>query len=365
MNLKIFLLKIGQEQLKQKKIYPGHNGPYDDKETPIRNYGHWLITFSKCYELTKNEEFKNKVKELAKYFLSKEARPGNASFYHRKNRNKDKCNGLIGQAWSIEALVRASEILNNDRYLRLAEEIFESHSFNKKLGLWYKLSIKGKILNIDKTFNHQLWFAACGSLILKKKKNRKIKSKINIFINELDNNMKLMNSGLIFHPIKRKLNPKENKRLLSKEFFNFLKKIKGNLKNIYKSKGYQTFNLYGFALMKKYFDKNKFWKSWQLKNSLKYILKDNFNNYIEDNKYSYPYNAPGFEIPYILYVFRNYSKNSFKVSQDYFQNQINKTFNSKTWRFDKNTPDPYVLTARVYEITRLPKKWLEIIKIKI
>jgi hypothetical protein len=30
---------------------PGYNGSYDDPETPVRNTGHWLITFLKAYEI--------------------------------------------------------------------------------------------------------------------------------------------------------------------------------------------------------------------------------------------------------------------------------------------------------------------------
>lgn len=37
-----------------------------------------------------------------------EARPMAATFWHRKNPEKDACNGLIGQAWTIEALTMAA-----------------------------------------------------------------------------------------------------------------------------------------------------------------------------------------------------------------------------------------------------------------
>ena len=37
----------------------GHNGPYGDPETPVRNTAHWSITFAKAYEImdeVRNEE---------------------------------------------------------------------------------------------------------------------------------------------------------------------------------------------------------------------------------------------------------------------------------------------------------------------
>ena len=64
-------------------LQPGHNGPYNDPETPVRNYGHWLITFSKCFELTGKQIYLEKVRELAEYLVSDESRPHGFSFHHR------------------------------------------------------------------------------------------------------------------------------------------------------------------------------------------------------------------------------------------------------------------------------------------
>ena len=40
----------------------GHNGPYYDPETPVRNTAHWLITFSRAYELSGAERFLDAVR---------------------------------------------------------------------------------------------------------------------------------------------------------------------------------------------------------------------------------------------------------------------------------------------------------------
>ncbi len=31
---------------------PGHNGPYHDQETPVRNTAHWLFTMLKACEIS-------------------------------------------------------------------------------------------------------------------------------------------------------------------------------------------------------------------------------------------------------------------------------------------------------------------------
>ena len=132
---------------------------------------------------------------------SDSARPQNNSFYHRSKEGKDSCNGLIGQAWTFEALVKASEILNDLKYVQLAEDVFFQHHFNKHYGLWNRLEINGDILSIDTAFNHQLWFAAASSLIHTSGKE-KIRERILQFLNCLDNNLSVLDDGLIYHPIK-------------------------------------------------------------------------------------------------------------------------------------------------------------------
>ena len=94
---------------KKKFMPPGHDGPHYDEETPVRNSSHWLITFLKAYDITKDEKFREASIDLAEYLISKDARPMDANFFHRKNPEKDFCNNLIGAAWTIEALVEASK----------------------------------------------------------------------------------------------------------------------------------------------------------------------------------------------------------------------------------------------------------------
>ena len=110
MNLTDFILEISNRASDNESIYfnGGHNGPYNDSETPVRNKGHWLIIFSKCFELTGKQIYLDTVRKLAEYLVSKESRPYGYSFHHRLKEVKDKCNGLIGQAWTFAALAHAS-----------------------------------------------------------------------------------------------------------------------------------------------------------------------------------------------------------------------------------------------------------------
>ena len=55
-NIIMYSAEFGSDYLKTNKIMaPGHNGPYQDQETPIRNNAHWAMIFIKAFELSKKE----------------------------------------------------------------------------------------------------------------------------------------------------------------------------------------------------------------------------------------------------------------------------------------------------------------------
>ncbi len=112
-------------------INPSHNRPYNDEETPARNTAHWLIIFSYLYTETQEKKYNNAIIKCAKYLTSNNAKPANATFYCRKNKNKDFSNGLIGQAWVIETL--ANNKLETPKYGEIAEKVFLLHPFNGKV----------------------------------------------------------------------------------------------------------------------------------------------------------------------------------------------------------------------------------------
>ena len=364
-------------QAKDGSMPAGHNGPYNDNETTVRNTSHWLITFSKSYKLTDDSIFLDAVQKAANYLISTKARPFKYSFFHRKNSQLDSCNGLIGQAWVIEALAVASIILNDPKYSNLGEEVFFQHNFNYDYGLWNRLEIDGKIKSIDPTFNHQLWFAACAAQ-LKGDKKEKCDSIIKKFILKLPDNLSIINGGLIFHPIKvkglikDKYDNKPIKILIRTAIIKLIKMIINNVNQeekqkirtkrmIYKSIGYHHFNMYAFALLKDQYPKNNYWKNPDFKSTIKYLIRDDYKDELENNSFGYPYNPPGFEIPYALEVLSELEKNELlKISSYWINKQISKCYNPKTKMMDRNTLDPYTHSDRLYELTRVRNLELQI-----
>ncbi|GBE06036.1 hypothetical protein BMS3Abin10_01678 [bacterium BMS3Abin10] len=373
MKLSDFIILSAEKALKLQdnngSFPPGHNGPYHDPETPVRNSGHWLITFAKCFSLTGKSVFRERVVGAGKYLMSKTARPYGHSFHHRNKNNKDRCNGLIGQAWTIEAIAQAAMTLEDESYSDLAEDVFFQHPFNEELGLWHCLEIDGRILKIDETFNHQLWFAACSSLVSGRKKTEAMR-RICRFLDLVPVNMAFLKNGLICHSIEGRL--KEHIQRESHFIAKVWRKAVGikaalktggdGIQNIYiKSAGYHAFNLYAFALLKQQAPDHAFWRSQTFRKALKYLLSDEFKQGMESNIYGFPYNPPGFEVPFALGLIENIDRtNIIKISQWWLAEQIRRCYSMETGQMDRNTEDPATLTARIYEATRLPDLDLDI-----
>ena len=377
MTISEFLLFISDRALTNPKSYlqPGQNGPYNDPETAVRNYGHWLITFSKCFELTGEQIYLKKIKEFAEYLISDNARPFGYSFHHRSKESKDKCNGLIGQAWVFEALAFASSVSGDEKFSEIVEDVFFQHKFNDDLGLWNRLEIDGTILSIDSTFNHQLWFAACASLLCTPRREE-VRERIFRFMDCLPENLSVLDNGLIYHPIERRLNCndfgrsiKSDIKKVAKISLSFLwnKEIKSNHYNkeykgkmIIKSVGYHQFNLYAFALLKESFPDHPFWRSLPFQKTVDYLISDEFKNGLDENRYGYPYNPPGFEVPFALSMFTDLTVDELAdISSWWVNEQFNRCYESETRMMGRNTDDPLTHTARVYELVRLPNSILE------
>ncbi|MDG6250543.1 hypothetical protein [Methanocalculus sp.] len=385
-NIKLsdFLVSVAENNIRLQNAngsFPaGHNGPYYDSETPVRNSAHWCILYAKCYELTGNEKYAQIVQKIADYLISKQSRPYGYSFHCRDKKGKDQCNGLIGPAWTFEALVEASKITADTKYSSIAEEVFFQHEFDETCGLWNRLEIDGSVLSVDKTFNHQLWFASCASLIHGEKRSE-IEDIVLIFLDKIPENLTIMENGLIFHKIHEKQNFRKKMIAWGKEkarlFFTQLQNhnVSGSFMDhtvvqsilrdeISRSVGYHSFNMYAFSMLKEEFSDHHFWNSKLFMKTVDYVLSKDYSNNLERNEYGYPYNPPGFEVPVVLFKLADLKNEEFiEMSREWINKQLNLCYNEKTSMMDKNTADPHTHTARFYEITRLPTKIIQKISV--
>ena len=131
---------------------PGENGPHKQVTTPVRNTAHWIKVLLYAYRSTGWSEFLQSAIKGLEYLLSDDVRPGGYTYINREYKNGDKCNGVIGQAWPIEALVDGYEVTGDCRYLNQALKIYSLHKFDSRIGLWVRCDVDGSsIRSFDTT----------------------------------------------------------------------------------------------------------------------------------------------------------------------------------------------------------------------
>ena len=335
--------KVAEEQLKKEcrlcidKSFmpPGHNGPYFDIETPVRNTSHWLVVYSVLWRQTKKDHYKDISLRLLNYLLYCDLLAENV-YIHRQKKGKDWCNGVIGQAWVIESLVTAGVILGVPEAVSHANAISKAFSFDKKVKAWIRVDPRNGQTQIDYTLNHQLWYAAALSMLRDKNHD----SDINDFLLQLNNGgMRVRPDGTISHLFYGS----SSKGFLLQGLYCINEFRKPGLLQV-KEVGYHLYNIHPLARLYQRFSDHPFFESDNFKKALSRAFSDDFFDELENNQYSYPYNAPGFEIALPSYIFQQEGR------EKIWHRQLEKTYSRELISFSNGVPDSLVLNSRVYEI---------------
>ena len=358
------------------KIRPGSNGPHGHKETPVRNASHWLISLSRAHTMASKPRYKDAAASLARYLTSDEARPYGFSFHHRSEPNVDRCNGLIGQAWTFEALAEATHFLSDDNFGKLGEEVFFQHRFDRSFSLWHSLDIDGTVLNLDNVFNHQLWFAACASL-LPGPRREQVLTRIQAFMDALPENLTLSEDGQVQHNVYRVLRSPRHR------LYGVLKHIRqGTLlhrvlhKPVRAAKdtrfsaaarniGYHAFNTYAFGLLFEALPSHPFWSSARFRKCATYLLREDYRLGLENSGYGYEYNPPGFEVTFsVSKLISNEEVDHIGTANYWLNQQFTRSYDPQTRMFSANCPDPETQSARLYEAMRIPLDILSSVEVR-
>lgn len=371
---------VGQKLIEEyrcgEKIRQGINGPYDDSETTVRNLSHLIVLTSVEIKIFDNKAYIEVLKKMGEELLSLKDERG--LFVLRQKESKDSCNGVIGHAWVIEALVYLYNVLHERKYIDAAVIIAKQHVFDKKLCLWnrpiYDEKVKDKI---DYTLNHQLWYAASLAELLKVNNDDNLEQELRYFMKNLHKSFGVANNGRILHSVYRRNEFKSQMKQMIKKKIHLLEARLGKPSMVYKEQGYHVFNL--MALSRIYmtnpeyvfFKNKKFCKALDYVNTndfliglenTKICLDNSLNNNITDkeelvlNIYGYPYNVPGFELLYVGKVFeKKVSENCIK---ECLKKQFEFTYEERKKQFGKSCHDKNTVNYRVYEYYR----YLEICK---
>ncbi|MCP1663161.1 hypothetical protein J2T61_001863 [Methanocalculus sp. AMF5] len=354
MRLRYLLDHTGKLGLSQQ--YPdgslpaGHNGPYHDPETPVRNTAHFLHLFAALYERTGDSAYKVAGEKAISYLMSSKARPFDRTFYCRDKPGKDKCNGLVGQAWVIEALVKAAEVFDRPDCYQLAEDVFLLHPWDEHVGIWSRVDVDGTVLTYDKTFNHQLWFAAAGAMLAQTPIAAR---RAKCFIEKIASNVQLYSNGVIFHASPMG----QLSDYYKTSFWNYSREVFSRFflnrkyKDLYsKSAGYHGFNLYAFALLYYVFPKEVFWGSNRLKRMMELASDQGFIADVRESVYGYRYNISGIEIAYAVETF--FPEKTDEITA-WLQRQLKETHRDDAHPLTRGVADEATAIARIYQAARL------------
>jgi hypothetical protein len=269
-------------------------------------------------------------------------------FWHRLNPKKDFTNGLVGQAWTIEALMALGEHFDYKDSYALCEEVFLLHQYDNRFSAWKRVNVDGSYLSFDTTFNHQLWFAASGAIIANRTNNDAISGQLDHFLNSMDNIFHVYSDGLVKHKAPGYfatgvISHLRNYRAIAKSMS--LKKLR------MKSVGYHGFNLYAFAILKHYLPEHPCWNSPKIKKALEYAMGSKYKKELVGNMYGFPYNPPGIEISY---AFQEFGIDDGSLIHDWLKWHFKECFDyDQDLMLLGNTKDRNTSAARLYEATRL------------
>lgn len=349
----------------------GHNGPYGTPETPVRNTAYWLMTFCFAYRRTGEARFLAAAKCCADYLMDGKRRPEGGAFVCNPS-GWEKWNGLISQAWVLDALCEVNGLTGDAGYLAIAEEVFLLHEFDQERGLWKKLGLDSTPLGEDKIAHHQLWFAAVGARLAKATLNREIQQQVERFLEKADDNLLTYRKGLIM----QRIMPEGKRGGLWISVLRIFVYVKRGMINPLlgrglrrKEKGYHVYNLYAFAMLKKAGFGKEIFRTRRFQRMLAYGFSDEILKSYENprtdrlsppfecplsvNRYAYPYSAPGFAMPYIYDAFQAcLSEADWRNVKRAASRQMEVTFSDREGRFARNTEDAETLSARAYQFLR-------------
>lgn len=332
----------------------GHNGPYNDPETPVRNSGHWLMLFKKAFEISGNTDFKEGAKKCLDYLMSKSARPMGATFWHRLNPKKDFTNGLVGQAWSIESLIAAYDLFRDDNIIKLAEEVFRLHPYDFKYKGWKIVNVEGSLRGFDYTFNHQLWFAAIGSELISRLGKDDING-VKDFIKAIPTNIQVYRNGVIKHVLPYYL--RKSKSEIARGFGTDMRSRLTQYDYLYnKSIGYHGFNLYAIAMIHHNCPSITPINCPKIRRAISVVKTDSFKKRLNNSKYGYPYNPAGIELSYTFDVLADEEESVFWMNE-----QFNKTYDLNRCKMSDGAVDVNTSSARLYEAVRVRNRTIKLI----
>lgn len=350
--------------LRQGFATAGHNGPHGHPDTPVRNTAHYLVIYSYLYKKTKEEKYKEICDVFAAYLYEMQAQSKSGAIKCMETDRFDHLNGLIGQGWVIEGLLYYYDVFRVKKALEIATAIYQAQKYDRGLHLWHRIELDGTDIGIDPTYNHQVWFAACASKLLDYGAVASLDEEIRDFLTAgAARDFRVYRDGLLYHYVNAKTEriKKEKMKKAIKICLTPVKSISPKKFDYkYMERAYHIFDLYGFCILMERYSDLPIFSSPSYKRAVEYaqdIKKVNewcgVYTAIEKgdmfNIFSYSYNSPAFEYPYVAAINGFGDEKEFETLYDI---QVKLMYVKHTNMFSRNNYDIETWNARTYEMVR-------------
>lgn len=292
---------------------PGHNGPWNEPETPVRTTANWAVLL-----LHAGNDRQLQAAERALGYLAVSRAPRRPYLCRA---GKDPPNGLIGQAWALDALLEGSERLGDAKYLQAAEELILMHPFHEGRGLWHNLTSDGGAGSVNNTLNQQVWFGAAALKAARMGGDRTIGSRARRFFGKLHEQVR-SDGRRIAHHINRVT-----------EFL-----MPGQ------SEGYLSFLLFGLA---KACREDEGVIDERVRRLLQPCMHHLDASVFDGSpRYAWSYNPTGFEAAHAIEAFGLESR---KGAQGWISEQLRRSYDFGSRALSRGTDDPMTLSSRISE----------------
>ncbi len=332
---------------------PGHNGAHGDPELPSRNTGHWLLNWSFAWQHGGDPAFEAASHAALDYLVRPEHRPGGHTVHHRTSAGKDKCNGLMGPAFSIESLAEGGARLGRADAIDLAGRLARMHPFDEGLGLWQVREIDGSLPGIDWTLNHQLWFAAAVAMA-DRARGDAVSVDVRAFIDQLDRLMVLRPNGRVRH-LAENLGRGARLRAAARRYGLVKQSTPPADKEVRREIAYHLFNLAPIALLARAVPGASFWTSSKLRAAIDYLDSDEYMRAVDDPAFVRPHIPAGFPLSFAERAMVNqvFGPPDIGRQRAWLERQFARTFDFDRMSMILDSADPVTQAARSYELTRV------------
>ncbi|MBN2142793.1 hypothetical protein JW711_05690 [Candidatus Woesearchaeota archaeon] len=341
-------------QLKDGSFPAGHNGPWKNKDTPVRITAHQTLVLLETYKMTKQPRYKLGAMKSAKYLIDSFERHGGHAFRCCESSRKEiEVNGLIGQAWAVEALLAAGSVLKSKEALRTAETVLQNHCFDTNLGLWNMHSKEGESLGINHSMNQQVWFALMHLRAGRALKNKTLLKRYSMFMDRLPRTIRRSGKIMDMWIDENVLIGQPHQYLLRK-----VQRIRKRKQLWEESIGYLSFTLLGLALIRKEDPQGNVWRDDRIIKLIANSLEEANKKHLPAesmNRFMFRYNMTGFEMACAIGAFTNRSTEDKSLESAWINKQLDLHLDRRTGLLDVKVSDKRTVPPRIYEASYLKR----------